>query len=123
MSEHDAWDRLWDVLPARWRVGAPSFDPDPKQAHWSVTAIGPHPGRGKMPQTVTGTGVSLEAALQALAGRLTGAADPAAGTRLDELRRRLRLTYVQAAESEWPGMTSEDLAGVIARVPGGLTDR
>lgn len=54
------------------------------------------------PWMVTGEGESPEAALMDLAGRLTGATEPQAGTRLDELRRRLRLAYFEGAQSECP---------------------
>ncbi len=53
-----AWDAVHEALPARWCVGRPSYDPgvvraDGYRGAWSVTARGPHPGRGKMPQSVT----------------------------------------------------------------------
>lgn len=71
---------------------------DPGIHAWSVTARGPHPGRGKAPQTVTGTGEDETAALRALDDGLRGVPWPDGG-RMDELRRRLRLAYVEAAET------------------------
>jgi hypothetical protein len=83
-----AWSAVHEALPARWRVGPVTFDPG-RQA-WSVTARGPHPGRGKAPVTVSGTGDNEIAALRDLDGCLRGVPHPDGG-RLDELRRRLRL--------------------------------
>jgi hypothetical protein len=40
------------LLPDGWHVGPMSWDPGSHR--WSVTARGPHPGRGKAPETVTG---------------------------------------------------------------------
>ena len=62
-----------------------------------MTARGPHPGRGKMPQTVTGTGEDEVAALRALDNRLRGVPQPN-GSEMDFLRRRLRLAYLEGAE-------------------------
>lgn len=87
MTREEAWDAVHEALPARWRVGPPSFDPG--RHAWSVTARGPHPGRGKMPD----------------------------GTHLDELRRRARLEFVAGAQEQWPDMTAEDLERVIDRAP------
>jgi hypothetical protein len=53
-----AWSAVHEALPARWRVGPPSFDPG--RPGWSVTAIGPLPGRGKMPTTVSATGNEIQ---------------------------------------------------------------
>jgi hypothetical protein len=83
---------------------------------------GPHPGRGKIPQTVTGTGDDETAALRDLDDRLRGIPKPD-GTRMDELRQRLRLAYIEAAE-EWTrdnvgrGLTGHELEGVLTRFPG-----
>lgn len=98
-----AWDAVHEALPARWCVGMPSFDPgvvrpDRYRGAWSVTARGPHPGRGKTPQTLTGTGADEVAALRDLDDRLRGVPKPHGG-RMDELRARLRLAYVDGAES------------------------
>ena len=51
--EHAALDVL-ALLPEWWAVGPTSYDPG--IGHWTRTARGPHPGRGKMPETVTGIG-------------------------------------------------------------------
>jgi hypothetical protein len=56
-------------------------------------------GRGKLPQTVTGTGEDEIAALRDLDDRLRDVPQPD-GSQMDELRRRLRLAYVEGAE-EW----------------------
>ncbi len=92
----EAWNAVHEALPARWRVGQPSIS-DPLRRTWSVTARGPHPGRGKTPQTVTGTGPDETAALRDLDDQLRGV-DHSKGTRLEELRQRLRLAYLEAAD-------------------------
>jgi len=56
-----AWFAVHDALPAYWSVGPVTFDPG--RGSFSVTARSPHPGRGKMPVTVTGTGAAEIAAL------------------------------------------------------------
>jgi hypothetical protein len=87
-----------------------------------VTARGPHPGRGKTPRTVSGTGEDETAALRASDDRLRGVPQPD-GSRMDELRRRLRFAYVQGAE-EWAiqnggrPMNPDELAGVLERYTG-----
>lgn len=43
-----------ELLPYRWALGPTSYDPGIRR--WSYTARGPHPGRGKHPETITGTG-------------------------------------------------------------------
>jgi hypothetical protein len=115
-----AWDAVHEALPARWHVGQPSYDPG--GPHWSVTARGPHPGRGKAPVTVSGKGEDEAAALRDLDDRLRGVPKPD-GTQLDELRRRLRFAYVDGAE-EWTrqnvgrGLTRDELGRVIVRYVG-----
>jgi hypothetical protein len=42
-----ARNAVHDALPARWTIGLPSRHPS--TGIWTVTAIGPHPGRGKQP--------------------------------------------------------------------------
>ncbi len=72
--------------------------------------------------TVSGTGEDEAAALRDLDDRLRGVPKPN-GTRLDELRRRLRLVYVDGAE-EWTrqnvgrAMTRDELGRVIGRYAG-----
>jgi hypothetical protein len=117
-----AWDAVHEALPAHWRVGLPSFDPA-GDGLWSVTAVDERSvGRGKAPQSVTGTGEDETAALRDLDDRLRGIAKPD-GTRLEELRRRLRFAYLEGAE-EWSrehagrGLTVDELESVIARAFG-----
>jgi hypothetical protein len=115
-----AWDAVHEALPARWRVGPVTFDPG-RNAH-SVTAVGPHPGRGKIPQTVSGSGEDTTAALVNLNDRLRGVPRPDGG-QMDALRRRLRLAYVDGAE-EWSrtyagrSLTRDELDRVLGRYPG-----
>jgi hypothetical protein len=94
-------DAVHEGLPARWAVGPVTYDSG--VPGFSVTARGPHPGRGKAPVTVSGTGEDETAALRDLDDLLRGVPKPD-GTRLDELRQRLRLAYVDGAE-EWAGRT------------------
>jgi hypothetical protein len=88
---------------------------------WSVTARGPHPGRGKAPRTLTATGETEVDALLDLDARLRGTWEP--GGRLEELRQRLRLAYVEGAE-EWTrenvgqSLTTDELMRVVERFPG-----
>lgn len=121
MTEREvAWDAVHEALPARWRVGPVTLS-EPTLGVWSVTAIGPHPGRGKMPATVSGTGPDEIAALRALDARLRGLDHPD-GSRMDELRRRLRLAYIEGAEG-WSretlgrGLTTGELEHVVATAP------
>jgi hypothetical protein len=121
-----AWDAVHEALPACWCVGRPSYDPgvvwsDGYRGAWSVAGRGPHPGRGKMPQTVTGTGQDETAALRELVDRL-GGVPKRDGNRMDELRRRLGMAYIDGAE-EWSqrerkrGLTAKELSGLIERFP------
>jgi hypothetical protein len=122
-----AWDAVWDgatrTLDGRPAVIRPRRPPtDGYRGAWSVTARGPHPGRGKAPQTVTGAGENEAAALRDLDATLRGA-KPADGSYLEQLRERLRLAYVDGAE-EWTrenvgrGLTSDELGRVIGRYVG-----
>jgi hypothetical protein len=92
---------------------------DPTLGRYSVTARGPHPGRGKIPQSVSGTGEDETAAVRDLGDRLRGVPKPDGG-RMDVLRRRLRLAYVEGAET-WTrenvgrGLKADELGRVIAR--------
>jgi len=85
-----AWDAVHEALPAGWRAGLASRDV--LTGKWSVAAVGPHPGRGKMPEAVSGNGDDEASALHDLAGRLTAVPAPH-GSRMDELRGRLALAY------------------------------
>ena len=54
-----AWDAVHEALRAFWRVGPVIYDPgvvrpDGLMGAFSVTARGPHPGRGKMPVPASG---------------------------------------------------------------------
>ena len=57
------------LLPEWWAVGPTSYDPG--TGRWSYTARGPHPGRGKHPETITGTGEDELAAMIDLASGST----------------------------------------------------
>jgi hypothetical protein len=48
-------------LPDRWALGPTSYDSG--TGRWTYSARGPHPGRGKYPETITGTGVDELAAM------------------------------------------------------------
>jgi hypothetical protein len=115
-----AWGHLHEALPARWTVGLGSYDPGERR--WSVSAVGPDRGRGKIPTYVTGYGLDELAALRDLDARLRGE-HAAAPRKLDELRARLRLAYVAGAE-DWTEreldrpLSTDELASVIGRFPG-----
>jgi hypothetical protein len=107
-----AWDAVHEALPARWDVGLPCRHPT---GIWSITARGPHPGRGKHPQTVTGTGEDETAALYDLDDRLRGVPRTDGG-QMDALRRRLRLAYLEGAEErsrEHEGLTADEMQRVV----------
>jgi hypothetical protein len=78
-------------------------------------------GRGRMPQTVTGTGEDDIAALRALDDRLRGRED--ADGRLDELVRGFRPAYVDGAEA-WTrenvgrGLTSAEMGRSLRDIHG-----
>lgn len=120
MDVHKAWEAVQEALPARWRVGPVTYDPGLPAC--SVSARGPHPGRGKAPPTVSGRGVDEAAALRDLDDRLRGVPKPDGG-RMDELRRRLRLAYIEGAEvwsREHTGrpLTTDELSRVVTRFGG-----
>jgi hypothetical protein len=87
-----AWFAVQDALPAYWLVGPVTFDPGRRR--FSVTARGPHRGRGKMPIRCPGPGKDEIVALLDLHARLTGpwrlVEDPASESLLN---RRLRLAF------------------------------
>ena len=56
------------LLPEWWAVGPTSYDPG--IGRWTWTARGPHPGRGKAPETIAGTGEDELAAMTDLRIRL-----------------------------------------------------
>ena len=62
------------LLPEWWAVGPTSYDPG--TGHWTWTARGPHPGRGKHPERITGTGFDELAAMTDLRVRLEARPKP-----------------------------------------------
>jgi len=116
-AREDVWARLHESLPARWTVGRPSYDPGARI--WSISAVGPDRGRGKVPTSVQGRGEDELGAVLDLDARLRGEL-PDAPRNMDALRGRLRLAYIAGAE-EWTretsgrALTSEEFAGVLAR--------
>jgi len=83
----EAWDVLYESLPARWHIGKPTYDT--RGAGWSVTGWGPTLDGGEVPQSVTGTGDTEVAALRDLDARFRGVTRPDRG-RMDEFRHQLR---------------------------------
>ena len=69
--ERAALDVL-ELLPYRWALGPTSYDPG--IGRWSYTARGPHPGRGKMPETDKATFKAFQRGTGTLAGALAGTA-------------------------------------------------
>jgi hypothetical protein len=119
-EREEAWGRLHEALPARWTVGRRSQHHE--EQRWLISAVGPHPGRGKLPTSVTGVGQDELEAVRDLDARLRG--ERGDGSRkLDELRARLRLAYVQGAEERsrmdlGRALTPEELIGVAQRYRG-----
>lgn len=115
-DRESAWGAVHEALPARWRVGPVTLDPG--RHVWSVTACAPH--RGKHPATVSGTGEDETTALRDLNDRLRGVPRPDGG-RMDALRRRCRLAYIEGAEA-WTylelgrGLTGDELVRVVNRL-------
>ena len=112
MAREIAWEAIHEALPSRWHVGPPTFDPG--RHLWSVTARSETHGRGHPPVTVSGTGETETAALRDRDDRLRDVLQPDGG-RLEELRRRDRLAYVQGAE-EW---TREHVGRPMTRTSSG----
>ncbi|HEX7949775.1 MAG TPA: hypothetical protein VF494_05455 [Candidatus Limnocylindrales bacterium] len=121
MDRDKAWDLVWEALPAHWIVGGPNVTPGP--GIWSVSAIDARStGRGKLPRTVNGTGLTEVAALLDLNDRLRGVPKPS-GTQLESLRRALRLAYVGGAEDHFRTevgrpLSAAELERIIERFPG-----
>jgi hypothetical protein len=118
-----AWFAIHDALPAYWMVGPVTFDPG--RGAFSVTARAPHPGRGKIPVRVSGSGETEIAALVDLHGRLTGMPRPADDVAKRELlNRRLRQAFYRGAEEEarraGRHLRDAELDGVLRRYPGDL---
>jgi hypothetical protein len=103
-----AWDALYESLPAGWHIGRPSYDP--ARHAWSVTAWGPRRGRDKAPQSVSGIGEDEGAALRDLDDRLRRARKPDSGL-MDELRRQLKLAYIEGAEAWSREQSGRSLTG------------
>ena len=89
-----AWEAVYDALPPNWYIGPIAY---PRQDLCSVIARGPSEGRGRRGQSVRGSGGCLVAALHDLEQRLLGLADTEA--QREELIRRMRLAYVEGAET------------------------
>jgi hypothetical protein len=81
-----------DIGPVTYDPGV--LRPDGQMGAFRVTARGPHPGCGRLPETVTGTGENETAALRDLDDRLRGRED--SGGYLDALRQRVRLARLRA---------------------------
>ena len=81
------------LLPEWWAVGPTSYDPGIRR--WSYTARGPHPGRGKHPETITGTEEDELAAMTDLAIRLD---ERRRDEKLADIDRRSRAAYLDGAE-------------------------
>ena len=119
-EREEAWGRLHEALPARWTVGLASYNPGERR--WSISAVGPNRGRGKLPTFVSGFGEDELEAIGDLDARLRGEHNEGP-RKLDELRARLRLSFVAGAE-EWArreldrGLRHEELDRVLARFPG-----
>jgi hypothetical protein len=102
-----------------WRLAPAGHDPG--ICRWLITARGPHSGRGKAPETLTGIGEDELAAMADLLILLDERRRPeeAAG-----LERRSRLAYVDGAEAqsrevEGRPLTGEELERVTRRYPEG----
>ena len=114
---NEAWDALCDVLPARWHVGKPTYDP--RSQAWSVTAWGPVSGRRQAPPGVSGTGEDEAAALRDLNVRLRAVPKPIR-PRMDRLRRQIPMASLEGAESVAKdnvgrGLTGDELGRIIER--------
>ena len=100
-------------------VGPTSYDPG--IGRWSYTARGPHPGRGKMPETITGTGEDELAAMIDLRIRLD---ERRRDEKLAEIDRRGRAAFLEGAEErsrtfEGRPLTAYELERVTKRYPEG----
>jgi hypothetical protein len=118
MRERAALDVL-GKLPNGWRVSPGNWDPGVRR--WIVEARGPHPGRGRKPEVMTGTGEDELAAMADLAIRLDERRRPEPA---EELERRGRLAYLEGAEAksrdaEGRPLTGDELERVTKRYPSG----
>lgn len=82
-------------LPDGWHVGQAGYDPG--RGRWSITALGPHPDRGKAPETVSAQGEDEVAAMTYLSIALD---ERRHAEQLQDLDRRGRLAFVDGAEEE-----------------------
>jgi hypothetical protein len=106
-----------ELLPYRWALGPTSYDPG--IGRWSYTARAPHPGRGKMPETITGTGEDELAAMIDLRIRL---AERQRDEKLAEIDRCGRAAFLEGAEersrtAEGRPLTAYELERVTKRYP------
>ncbi len=114
--ERAALDVL-QLLPGRWALGPTSYDPG--IGRWSYTARGPHPGRGKFTETITGTGDDELAAMADLAIRLD---ERRRAAKLAEIDRRGRAAFLEGAEQrsrtvEGRPLKTDELERVSKRYP------
>ena len=109
---------VFNLLPDRWHVGPTSHDPG--IGRWSYTARGPHPGRGKTPKGITGTGTDELAAMIDSAIRLE---ERRRDEKLAEIERRGRAAFLSGAEersqaAEGRPLTADELKRVTKQYPG-----
>ena len=107
-----------ELLPERWAVGPTSYDPG--TGRWTWTARGPHPGRDKHPETITGTGEDELAAMVDLAIRLD---ERRRAGKLADIDRRGRAAFLKGAEAKSQAvdgrpLTADELERVTKRYPG-----
>ena len=107
------------LLPEWWAVGPTSYDPG--TGRWTWTARGRHPGRGKHPETITGTGEDELAAMTDLRIRLD---ERRRDEKLAEIDRRGRAAFLEGAEErsrtvEGRPLTADELGRVTRRYPVG----
>lgn len=69
-EREEVWGSLQEALPTRWTVGRAAYDPGGHA--WPISAVGPHPGRGKLPIYVTGFGEDEVAAVRDRDARFPG---------------------------------------------------
>ena len=114
--ERAALDVL-ELLPEWWAVGPTSYDPG--TGRWTWTARGRHPGRGKAPETITGTGEDELAAMIDLRIRLD---ERRRAEKVAEIERRGRAAFLEGAEErsravEGRPLTADELERVTKRYP------
>ncbi len=102
-------------------VGRRPTSYDPGVGRWSYTARGPHPGRGKYPETITGTGEDELAAMTDLRVRLD---ERRRSDKRAEIDRRGRAVFLDGAEAqsqaaEGRSLTAEETKRITRRYPEG----